>query len=343
MTFHLLIDTCVWLDIVKDQRQRELLDVLDSLIQARTVSLLLPQIVVDEFARNKERVIAEAGCSLAGAIKRVRDAVHRHGDPIRKDELVQRLNDLDHWMPNVSDAAAHTASMIESMWRSVDIVPHTDAIKARAATRAMQGLAPFHRDKNSIGDAIILETYADVLAAKRGDGVLFGFVTHNKRDFSQPAGNERTPHDDLATLFDGRRSAYFTDLIEALRQISPEDMAEKAFEMWEPEPRRLGEIVDEIDELVTKVWYNRHQVLLEQIEEGRVKVVEKETFPPKDPLNRPIQRDVLESARASAVKVEERFGAKNLGPWSDFEWGMLNGKLSALRWVLGDEWDMLDT
>jgi len=26
-----------------------------------------------------------------------------------------------------------------------------------------------------------------------------------------------------------------------------------------------------------------------------------------------------------------------------FEWGMINGKLSALRWVMGDEWDMLDT
>ena len=38
--------------------------------------------------------------------------------------------------------------------------------------------------------------------------------------------------------------------------------------------------------------------------------------------------------------VEEKFGgAKNLRPYDDFEWGMLIGKLSALRWVLGSDWD----
>ena len=32
-----------------------------------------------------------------------------------------------------------------------------------------------------------------------------------------------------------------------------------------------------------------------------------------------------------------------LGPYTDFELGMLDGKLSVLRWALGAEWDFLDT
>jgi hypothetical protein len=46
---------------------------------------------------------------------------------------------------------------------------------------------------------------------------------------------------------------------------------------------------------------------------------------------------------AGRHRVEATYPAEELGPYTDFEWGMLNGKLSALRWVLGDEWDFLDT
>jgi hypothetical protein len=104
---------------------------------------------------------------------------------------------------------------------------------------------------------------------------------------------------------------------------------------------RLTEIVDAIGELIDKVWYNRHQVTREKIEDGETKIVEKEIFPVKDHARRPIQRDVWEGALKSAAKVEKKYGLKNLSPWDDLDWGMMNGKLSALRWVLGEEWDSL--
>ena len=95
--------------------------------------------------------------------------------------------------------------------------------------------------------------------------------------------------------------------------------------------------------LLHQVWYNRHWGRRIAIEEGRTTLVDKETYP--KPLGAPdtIRRNIWEGALKAQESVERRYGLDRLGPWDDFEWGMINGKLSALRWVLGDEWDMLDT
>ena len=51
------------------------------------------------------------------------------------------------------------------------------------------------------------------------------------------------------------------------------------------------------------------------------------------------------SVLAAMHQVERKYGKKRLRSYysDDFGWGMLNGKLSALRWVMGAEWDFLDT
>ena len=53
---------------------------------------------------------------------------------------------------------------------------------------------------------------------------------------------------------------------------------------------------------------------------------------------------LLRIAGPGRTRVETKYTEPGqLGPYTDFELGMLNGKLSALRWVLGSEWDFLDT
>ncbi|KSZ59703.1 hypothetical protein Z045_05925 [Rhodococcus pyridinivorans KG-16] len=91
--------------------------------------------------------------------------------------------------------------------------------------------------------------------------------------------------------------------------------------------RKPDEIQAEEQHFFHLVWYERKLVMLQNIQEGI------EALPDEDQMDR-----VTDAMR----KVEAKYG-NDIGVKSDFEWGMINGKLSALRWVLGDEWDLLDT
>ena len=53
MKLSLLVDTCVWLDLAKDPRSLPVLDALFAMTETGEATLILPQIVLDEFARNR--------------------------------------------------------------------------------------------------------------------------------------------------------------------------------------------------------------------------------------------------------------------------------------------------
>ncbi len=342
--FNLLIDTCVWLDIAKDHRQVAVLDTLETLLRDGQLRLLLPRIVVDEFSRNKNRVVEESSRSLSSSLKRVKEAVHRLGEGRGKRVAIEHLEELDHRLPRLGEAAVEAVVQIEALFDSLPIIESSDRIILRAADRAVKQRAPFHRQRNSMNDAILIEMYAELVNEKPIKGVRFGFVTHNTKDFSHPSSDNRLPHPDIATYFSKIRSLYLINLAEILRRIAPYVITDAMIEReWYEEPRSLTEIVAAIDELTDKVWYDRHQLLRQRIEEGKITIVNRETFSAAKHADRTIQRDIWRGALKGADNVEKKYGIKNLGPWSKFEWGMINGKLSALRWVLGDDWDMLDT
>jgi len=145
-----------------------------------------------------------------------------------------------------------------------------------------------------MADAILVETYADHARAKAASGVRFAFVTHNKTDFSIEHGNHKLPHPDLASLFSRIKSLYFINLSEALRRVAPSLVTGIMLEhSWTQEPRGLTEILAAEDVLFHQVWYNRHWNMGTRIEQGTIKVVEKETYPRPPGAPQTIQRDVL--------------------------------------------------
>lgn len=343
--FRMLIDTCVWLDLAKDPKQVPVLGVVEELLRLGMVSLIVPRVVLDEFRRNRERIAKESAKSLSTHFRLVKEAVGKMGGDKKKMRVVlSHLDDVDHKIPIIGGEAVGTLDRIEKLLTASPIIETSEAVRLRAAQRAIEKKAPFHHDKNAMADAILIETYADCVRDKVVSGIRFTFVTHNKSDFSIEHGNHKMPHPDFASLFSRIKSLYFINLPEALRRVEPSLVTDIMLEhSWTPEPRGLTEILEAEDVLFHQVWYNRHWNMRIGIEEGKIKVVDKETYPRPPGAPETIQRDVLKGALKAARSVERRYGKKNLGPWDDFEWGMINGKLSALRWVLGDEWDMLDT
>jgi hypothetical protein len=343
--FKILADTCVWLDMAKEPQQQLLLSVLEELVKLQEVEILLPSVVIDEFQRNRQRIIDDSRKSLSSVFKRVKEAVDKYGDAGAKKKVLEQLNNIDHRLPTLGDAVGNSLDRIEALFKTATPIVATEAVKLRVFQRGLQIKAPFNGKKNSTGDAILIETYGECVNGPESSGHRFAFVTHNVNDFSDTHVNNKNPHPDIASLFSKRKSLYFTNIGDALRRVRPDLVSELMAELgeWEQQQRTLSEILAAESELCDKVWYNRHQIRREKIEAGEIELVEKETFPTPAGKVRPIQRDIWEGALESAKKMEAKYGLDLLGPWDDFDWGMINGKLSALRWILGDDWDELYT
>jgi hypothetical protein len=337
----LLLDTCVWLDLAINHANEPLLSALESLCRQHVVNLIVPQLVRDEFARNRERVIKESGRSLSGALKRARVALWTHGDPRRRKRAVEVIDDIDHRLNGSIEVAAEAIKRIEALFSDAIGCAVNDHALLAASTRAMEKKAPFHNGRNNFADAVLIEIYGQMVTNSTTRHV---FVSHNVKDFSAPDKDQREPHHDFAPYFSEIESRYFIKLVDALRAVSPSEFAEAMYESeFTMEPRKASEISDAIEELTDRIWYDRHMVARHKLEMGKTKVIAKEEFGPQHYRDSAYGNEIWAGALKSARRVEKKYGKENLGPYSKFDWGMINGKLSALRWVFGEDWDMLDT
>ena len=328
---NLLVDTSTWLDLAKRRDGQRWIVALRVLCNQKQVKLLVPTVVIDEFKRNRPRIEQSMTASVAERFRLIkRDLDDFGGDGL--EHAMQVLDELAHQVPLIGALTTRNFDEILELLVKGEQIESTDDERRRVVQRGLDKVAPFHRSRNSVADALLIESYASVAGLSDLAEDPHGFLTSNSEDFSTPQGDKREPHPDLAHLF-GQGSTYGLG-VDGLSKILADHFGEELEELFAEtdfieEPRRLDEIQEAEGELFDRIWYQRSINHLARLEGGSdQKAIDK----------------LLAIAGPPMQRVEDRFGGPaELGPYDDFEWGMLNGKMSALRWVLGAEWDFLDT
>jgi len=113
---------------------------------------------------------------------------------------------------------------------------------------------------------------------------------------------------------------------QIVRMLRRKIALQRKYDLTDVPIRSVKQILAAEDELFTRVWYGRSKPAKELRAEGT-------------------PEDIIKGAVRGQRDAEKRFGKESLleNIKSDWDWGFVSGKLSAIRWVLGDEWDMLDT
>lgn len=340
-TIFLFVDTCVWLDLAKQVDGGKMVAILRELHDQGRIRLIVPQIVLDEFERNREKVQKDMTRSVSSKFREVRNAISEHGRGDGKQVAISQLDDITHKGPLINQLATQNFDAILDLLRMNEPTTADSELTARVIERALTKLAPFHREKNSVADALLIEMYGAAVTAATEHENHFCFITHNTKDFSSNEGDVRQPHADLIGFFSQPHSHYFIDLLAALSTYLPDEMKNLDIEFdYYEEPRSLDEVHALLDKLLDQIWYNRHKNREHHIEIGEIKLVDKW----QNNSSSIIQQSIWDGALVAANEIEAKYDPEDLGPWEDFEWGMLSGKLSAVRWMLGEDWETtLDT
>ena len=329
---HLLVDTSTWLDLCKRRDGQRWIVALRVLIHHGEVQLLVPALVVDEFERNRQRIAASMTTTIAQRFKLIKQDLNEFGGS-GNEHASKVIEDLARDVPLIGAMTTRNFDEVLEMLQAGRAIELTDANYRAVVERGLAKRAPLHRSRNSVADALLIELYAAALERIDLANSPHAFITSNSDDFSVQGEDKRKPHPDIAALFAPAESVYALG-VDGLNEVLLEQFGEEIEDLFAEtdfveEPRRLGEIVDSERQLFDRLWHHRslqHELRLRAAGDQAE-----------------IERD-LAIAGPARKRVEETYTQPGqLGPYTDFELGMLNGKLSAVRWVLGSEWDFLDT
>ncbi len=221
---YLFCDTCVFLNLATDVKLFDLIKKLAELSNNGTIKLVVPDIIHKELNDHKEIIVKKRIASYKGHLKNIQN-LYDLFKPETTELLKKEISRINAELPQKEDILTKNIAEILNLTKSSILVQYTDKHVLNMTRRAIDKKFPFHRDKNSVKDALISETFLEYISNLPSDCVKIYFITDNKDDFSDTS-DARFPHKDWAKAFN-KKIHYSINIGAVLNEIIPEAVAKE--------------------------------------------------------------------------------------------------------------------
>lgn len=223
---YLALDTNIWLYLAngldpisnKDHGNLhfDLIDRLRDFVKRGELTILVNEVVISEWERNKEHAkhriekLKRKAENPKQAFAEIKRYVSSNVDEIEKEFLAGLVRDIEL-------NEEHIIKVEMFLKEECQIVPVIDELKIKVFNLSISGKAPFHNKKNNIADASILFSivnYLDGLTYSEDNQVIF--VSNNIEDFTD-GKNKDVFHPDIQKELENKNIQYQRVLPSALK------------------------------------------------------------------------------------------------------------------------------
>lgn len=236
---YLFCDTCVFLNLATDIKLYDVIQKLIELADKGQIKVVMSDVVKAELSTHKETIVEKRIKAYSGHLKNIKNLYELFSDEteqILKTEIQRVQQDLPHMEKVLNKSLDEVVKLANKSTQ----ISFSDKHKSNVIQKGIDKKFPFHRNKNSIKDALIAETFIEFVGNLPEDCDRVYFITDNTEDFSD-ISNKTLPHPDWANIFSDK-VLYSTNIATVINEIEPEAIDEEIVE--EIEERSVNTCVD---------------------------------------------------------------------------------------------------
>jgi len=226
------LDTNTWIYLANGTEPVRLLHFIKKQVDKGNITIVLPEIVIQEWDKNKDRTVKQGSIKHFNEITEALDRILKLlGDKGERDALsflFEGKDNKDYFKDfyeafkkkkqEVVEAINENIKLIDDLFKhtSTERIKIKDNVTLKAAQFALAGKAPFKK-KNSFADALIMLSFIDYVEMNFIEGGLF--ISYNSEDFCEKKDGKKLLHSDLEPEFSRTKSLFYTIVGEALNTI----------------------------------------------------------------------------------------------------------------------------